>query len=173
MRSRGINRKEIDEFGLKDWRWRKRVFVPVYLKDDLMVTWLARSYVKGTVPKILYPSDDRGTKWGIFGYEKLDFGNKKIHLTEGWISAIRVKQACFENVLALCGSRITEEQAELLSRFDEFVVWQEGDQAGKKFIMNVKEWLGYSRKVVVVSLPLKKDPADFQPDKLRIFYKQK
>lgn len=171
LANRGIGRKEIDEFGLMDWVVRKRVFVPVYLRKDFMVTWVARSYVEGTIPKILYPSNSSPT-WGIFGYDRLSFENKKIVLTEGWVSAIRLMQARFENVVSTCGSRITEEQAELISVFDEITIWKEGDHGGEKFERNVNEWLGFGRNINVVSLPVRKDPADFLPEDLIRIYKE-
>jgi len=171
LAERGIGREEIETYELRDWIWKHRVFVPI-TRNKKLVTWLARSY-NGTNPKILFPkSDSVGSKWGLFGYDQLNRTNKTISLTEGWISAIRIVQAGFKNVLATNGAILSEEQVEELSWTDEIVIWKEGDIGGVVFEKNIVEWLGRGCELLTVNMPKGTDPADFIPSKLLKFYEQ-
>lgn len=171
LAERGVGREEIDLYGLLDWRWRSRVFVPIARKKSL-VTWVARSYNE-TNPKILYPTGEKiGTRWGLFGFDQVDKTHKISSLSEGWISAIRVRQAGFRNSIAICGAMLTEEQAEDLAWTEKLILWKEGDAAGKVFMKDVMLWLA-ERKVEVVQMPKGKDPADFIPSQLKQMYNRR
>ncbi|RKZ03492.1 hypothetical protein DRQ25_17720, partial [Candidatus Fermentibacteria bacterium] len=109
--------------------------------------------------------------WAMFGYDFLDRERKIIHLSEGWISAIRIYQAGFSNSIATCGSNLTEEQIFDLHSFRKIVVWQEGDLAGRNYSKQVEGWFR-GKRVIVVRLPEGKDPADFLTLELRKLYNQ-
>jgi len=174
LAERGVGREEIDLYGLLDWRWRSRVFVPITRKK-MLVTWIARSYNESN-PKILYPKGEKiGTHWGLFGFDQVaDYSHapKEASLSEGWISAIRVAQAGFRNSIAVCGAMLTEEQAEDLAWTEKLIIWKEGDAAGKVFMKDVMLWLA-EREVEVVSMPKGKDPADFIPSQLKQLYNRR
>lgn len=166
---RGIGRREINKFGLCDWAWRKRVYVPLHRKK-ILVSWLARSY-DGQNPKVLCPKGDTiGTNWGIFGFDFLDRSKGEVNLVEGWASTIRVEQAGFFNPAGTCGAEISEEQAEDLSWAKRITVWKEGDAGGEAFEKSTRQWLGGGRQFWVVQMPEKKDPADFQIEELWKFF---
>lgn len=167
--SRGVGKREIERFGLLDWRTRERVFVPVIV-DGVMVSWVARTYV-GSKPKALTPKKS-SSKNNLFGFDLLNKHDKTISIVEGWLSAIRVWQAGFQNVVATCGSKLSMEQAERLSAFDRIIFWKEGDVAGRVFSVDVADWLGRDRKIVIIELPEGTDPADFSTKRLKMFYQK-
>lgn len=167
LQERGIGKREIKRFHLLDMKWQRRVWVPI-TKDARLLAWLARSY-NDEKPKVMTPIDNSNHSWAMFGFDHLDREKKTLHLSEGWISAIRVYQADFPNSIATCGSNLTEEQIFDLHSFTKIVVWQEGDLAGCNFSKQVKGWFR-GKRVFVVRLPEGKDPADFSTVELRKFY---
>lgn len=169
LAGRGIGEVEIARYGLRDWRWRGRVFVPLTRKKTF-TSWIARSYIHGH-PKVLTPTGG-DTRWSIFGYDLLDTGLESVHICEGWVSAIRVWQAGFENAVGLCGSKMTEEKVVDLAPFRKLVVWEEGDHAGRGLTCEIKQWLG-RREISVVRLPDSTDPADYSSAELNCLYNER
>lgn len=169
LRKRGVGQGEVDLYRIQDWRWRRRVFVPLTIGGEL-VSWLARSYADEK-PKVLFPKGDtKGTRWGVFGVDQADHGLEVANVCEGWVSALRVGQAGFPNPVAICGAQMTEEQVEILGWTRWLILWQEGDAGGRVFVNDVKQWMGRGREIHVVELPEKTDPADFGPGQLKSFY---
>jgi DNA primase len=172
---RGIGTAEIERFGLLDWAWRRRVMVPI-TREGVLVTWTARSYA-GEKPKALHPETEEkhtGARWGIFGLDQVAKDYGEVSITEGWASAIRVYQAGFANPVAVCGSKMTEEQAGELRRVARFVtIWQEGDAGGRTLVKSVVAWLGRGTNIEIVRLEKNKDPADCTPEELLNMYENR
>lgn len=169
LERRGVEWGDVVRYGVKDWPWRSRVWVPLTL-NGVLVSWLARSY-DGSKPKVKKPPNDKFGRHVFFGLDQVDRKIKEMHFTEGWISAIRVGQAKFNNPVAANGSALTEEQVEAVAWSDKITVWQEGDLAGREFAREVRWWLGRGREIEVVEMPDGKDPADFGPGELIDFYR--
>jgi len=165
LESRGVLPFDVELFGLRDWRWRGRVWVPI-TRNRVLIAWTARTY-RGEEPAKLTPLDGTlGYEWGLFGLDQAVRGVGELHLTEGWTSCIRVRQAGFRNPIAICGSTMSEQQKRDLEWAREITVWREGDVAGAAMDASVRGWLGPGRTVRTVHLPKGKDPADFPPDVL-------
>jgi len=167
LKERSFGKQEIKRFGLLDWKWQRRVWIPI-TKNGKLLSWIARSYT-GQKPKVMTPTDDRNHSWAMFGFDLLDFTEKEISLSEGWASAIRVYQAGFVNSIATCGSNLTEEQIFDLLSFEKIVVWQEGDLAGRIFSKKARQWFA-GKQIEIVELPEKTDPENFTTNQLKKLY---
>jgi len=166
LQERGINAHEIKRYGILDWPWKQRAWVPL-TRNNILISWLARSYT-GKNPKVITPKGNEGFHdWAFFGLDQADKYNQTINFTEGWISCIRLYQAGFDNPVAACGSVITEEQVDELSWVKRIIQWQEGDVAGRAMTRDLRQWFGRRCRIDVVELPKKKDPADFSSSTLR------
>lgn len=169
LNGRSIHRREIVKYGLMDWQWRRRVYVPLTRKK-MLVSWLARSY-DTQKPKVLCPKGDTiGTNWGLFGFDFLDRSLGIVNLAEGWVSAIRVEQAGFVNSIGTCGAEVSEEQAEDLTWAKKIQIWKEGDAGGVAFENSIRQWLGRGKILQVIQMPTGIDPADFGEEELWNFY---
>jgi len=167
LASRGLPISEVERYGLKDWRQRSRVFVPL-TRRGVLISWLARTY-SGGKPKVLYPKG-AAQRWAMFGIDQVEV-DSEINITEGWIDAIRLQQADLPNPDALGGSLLTQEKALELSskRPNRIVVWMDGDTAGYSMALDVVAWLGMRIPIFVVQMPDGTDPADFTPGEIRKF----
>jgi len=159
LHRRMVGRAYAERFGLQDWREKRRVVVPIRRRGRL-ISWIARSYI-GAKPKTVAPKG-APKKWELFGYDEASNG-RTASLCEGWVDAIRLMQAGRPNPIALCGSRVSEYQAESLAGFRKFEVWADGDHAGEGMIADLKAWFGRGREIIVYRVPVGKDPADLHP----------
>lgn len=169
LAERGFGWEEIEKYGIKDLPMQRRVYIPITV-DKKLVSWIGRTYSDSDLRVLTPQGNGLGNEWSVFG---LDQADKKIRvgcLSEGWGSAMRVDQAGFPNSMALCGSTLTERQVQLLSWLERIIVWQEGDFAGRKLTRDVKFALGHGRKIDVVAMPEKRDPANFMPWQLINFF---
>jgi DNA primase len=165
LAGRGLTMKDIERYGLKDWRQRSRVFIPL-TRRGILISWLARTYSGGN-PKVLYPTG-AAQRWALFGIDNVEF-DKPLNLTEGWLDAIRLEQAGLPNPIAVGGNKLTQEKALELSKIKEVVVWMDGDRAGYRMAVDVVAWLGSGRAISVVEMPEDTDPADYTPGEIRNF----
>jgi len=164
LESRDIFQSDIDRFGLMDWKWKRRIFVPLFFRGK-MVSWLARTYVDDE-RKVLNQPGRGKTNWAMFGTNLFDTTKKIVNLTEGWVDAIRLHQAGFFNVTAVCGSTLTEEKIKQLTWAEKVRYWTDDDKAGKKFSKEVKNWFSKHAIVEVINLGDGRDPAECSIDEL-------
>ena len=167
LRRRMIGMAYVQKFSMLDWKERRRVIVPI-TRGGRMISWIARSYVGGK-PKTLAPRN-APKRWELFGYDQLGFG-PVVSICEGWADQIRLAQAGRPNPVALCGSRVSEQQAESLARFKRFEVWPDGDTAGEGLVRDLRAWLGRGREFVVFRVPDRKDPSDLHPAEIAVIAK--
>ena len=164
MSDRGFGAEEIRTFGLMDWVWRGRLWVPVR-RQGLLIAWDARSY-SDSDPKVLTPKGNTaGSEWGLFGLDQADRSKRVVNLVEGWADALRVWQTGLPNPVAIRGSKITEQQVSELSWADTIFVWREGDVAGSVMATEARAWFT-GKRVEIVRLPKGMDPAEFRPAEL-------
>lgn len=156
----------IAQCGLLDWPEFRRIIVPIYLHGRL-ISWVARTYNDGK-PKTLAPHD-APKKWELIGIDEIDPDIPEANLVEGWSDRIRLMQIEKPNPLALCGSRITEYQAEMLLWAKRVIVWMDGDKAGEVLGDDTVSWFGAGREIFVVPFPSGTDPAKFSPLQLLPF----
>ncbi|MEG1849295.1 MAG: DNA primase, partial [Oscillospiraceae bacterium] len=87
----------------------------------------------------------------------------RLLLTEGYMDAIAVHQAGFDNAVATLGTALTQEQARLMAQYTgEVVIAYDSDGAGQKATVRANELLAQTGiKVRVLSMTGAKDPDEF------------
>lgn len=89
-----------------------------------------------------------------------DSGKSTLILCEGYMDVIAMNQAGFTNAVAGCGTALTGEQVQLISRYaDEVVLAYDGDEAGQKAVQKaMRMFKNVDVKVRVPKLQYGKDP---------------
>lgn len=87
-------------------------------------------------------------------------------VVEGYLDAIRLALAGFEEVVAPLGTALTDEQAQLLVRYapEVFLLYDSDDAGQKATFRSGLELLGHKAIVRVVTLPENEDPDTFVRD---------
>ncbi|MGN0446926.1 MAG: DNA primase [Acutalibacteraceae bacterium] len=168
MRAKGYSYEELHEANLankseKDGKvrfydsFRNRVMVPIIDARGNVVAFGGR-VLDDSKPKYINTSDTLVYKksLGVFG---LNFAkNSKedsLIIVEGYMDAISLHQAGFDNVIACLGTALTSEMAHLLSRYCEQVILSyDADEAGQKATaraINIFNSIGMKLKVVHLS----------------------
>ena len=173
MRGKGYSYEELYEANLankseKDGRvrfydsFRNRVMVPIIDVRGNVVAFGGR-VLDDSKPKYINSSDTLVYKksLGVFGlnFAKNSKENRLI-LVEGYMDAITLHQAGFDNVIACLGTAFTGEMAHLLARYaDEIILCYDNDEAGQKATSRALVVLNsIGMKVRVVHLSGGKDP---------------
>ena len=124
------------------------------------------------------------SKWINTPYKKADhlynLNNAKEYIyklgfcviVEGYYDVMRLHQLGFKNVVALCGTSLTDRQCELIYRYcDKILLMLDGDNAGKEATNKAIDKA--RRKNIfanVVDLPENIDPDDLDEDTLECIY---
>ncbi len=173
MRGKGYSYEELYEANLankseKDGKvsfydsFRNRVMVPIIDVRGNVVAFGGR-VLDDSKPKYINSSDTLVYKksLGVFG---LNFAKntkeKSLILVEGYMDAISLHQAGFDNVIACLGTALTNEMAHLLARYtDEIILSYDADDAGQKATDRaISIFSSIGMKVRVVRLTGGKDP---------------
>lgn len=146
MREKGYSYEELYEANLANKSekngktnyydsFRNRVMVPIIDARGNVVAFGGR-VLDDSKPKYINTSDTLVYKksLGVFG---LNFAKntkeKTLILVEGYMDAISLHQAGFDNAIACLGTALTSEMAHLLSRYcDEIILSYDADEAGQK-----------------------------------------
>ena len=146
MRTKGYSYEELYEANLANRstknekiryfdNFRNRVMVPIIDSRGNVVAFGGR-VLDDSKPKYINTSDTLVYKksLGVFG---LNFAKnskeKSLILVEGYMDAISLHQAGFDNAIACLGTALTSEMAHLLTRYaDEIILSYDGDEAGQK-----------------------------------------
>ncbi|MCM1364088.1 MAG: DNA primase [Faecalibacterium sp.] len=186
MRSKGYSYEELYEANLANKStktdrvryydsFRNRVMVPIIDARGNVVAFGGR-VLDDSKPKYINTSDTLVYKksLGVFG---LNFAKnskeKSLIVVEGYMDAISLHQAGFDNAIACLGTALTSEMAHLLSRYaDEVILSYDADEAGQKATeraINIFSSIGI--KLRVVRLTGGKDPDEilkkFGPERYR------
>ena len=173
MREKGYSYEELYEANLankseKEGRvrfydsFRNRVMVPIIDARGNVVAFGGR-VLDDSKPKYINSSDTLVYKksLGVFG---LNFAKnskeKSLILVEGYMDAISLQQAGFDNVIACLGTALTSEMAHLLSRYcEEVILSYDADEAGQKATARaIGIFNSIGMKLRVVHLSGGKDP---------------
>jgi len=160
--NRGIGKKDIEFFKIQDWTEAGRIIVPIH-RGGKLISWIGRTY-RGETPKVWAPVG-APKKWEIFGLD-LVTNWKEANLSEGWADVIRLYQSGQINPLGLCGSRMSEQQAEIISRFEKLRVWTDGDLAGRGLALDIATWLP-GKEIEVVQCPDNQDPGSLDVEEIQ------
>ena len=186
MRQKGYSYEELFEANLanrsdKDGKvrfydsFRNRVMVPIIDARGNVVAFGGR-VLDDSKPKYINSSDTLVYKksLGVFGlnFAKNSKENSLI-LVEGYMDAISLHQAGFDNVIACLGTALTSEMAHLLSRYcEEVILSYDADEAGQKATARaIGIFNSIGMKLKVVHLSGGKDPDEilrnYGPERFR------
>lgn len=186
MRQKGYSYEELYEANLanrseKEGKvrfydsFRNRVMVPIIDARGNVVAFGGR-VLDDSKPKYINSSDTLVYKksLGVFG---LNFAKnskeQSLILVEGYMDAISLHQAGFDNVIACLGTALTSEMAHLLSRYcEEVVLSYDADEAGQKATARaIGIFNSIGMKLRVVHLSGGKDPDEilrkYGPERFR------
>src|SRR5579863_5356797 len=156
-----------DQSGRLYDRFRRRVMFPIANESGKIVAFGGRA-VGDDLPKYLNsPETPIYTKSGILYH--LDRAKEALRqrdfavLVEGYMDAIAVARAGISNVVASCGTSLTEPQVKLLNRFTRrIIVNYDPDTAGQAATeRSLVILLEQGAEVRVLALPGGKDPDSF------------
>lgn len=186
MRNKGYSYEELYEANLAQRsekngkvhyydNFRNRVMVPIIDARGNVVAFGGR-VLDDSKPKYINTSDTLVYKksLGVFG---LNFAKnskeKQLILVEGYMDAISLHQAGFDNAIACLGTALTTEMAHLLSRYaDEIILSYDNDEAGQKATQRaIGIFKSIGMKLRVIKLSGGKDPDEilkkFGPERYR------
>lgn len=186
MREKGYSYEELYEANLANKSekngkvnyydsFRNRVMVPIIDARGNVVAFGGR-VLDDSKPKYINSSDTPVYKksLGVFG---LNFAKntkeKSLILVEGYMDAISLHQAGFDNAVACLGTALTNEMAHLLSRYaEEIILSYDADEAGQKATQRAIDiFSSIGQKIRVIRLTGGKDPDEilkkFGPERYR------
>lgn len=101
--------------------------------------------------------------YGLFQARAAIAAQDLVVMTEGYLDVISLYQAGIENVVATCGTSITDEHLKLIGRFTKNVLLiYDGDNAGLKAVLRkLHDFMAAGFNVHVVILPAKHDPDSY------------
>ena len=142
--------------------FRNRVMVPIIDVRGNVVAFGGR-VLDDSKPKYINTSDTLVYKksLGVFGLNFAKNSDKRsLILVEGYMDAISLHQAGFDNSIACLGTALTSEMAHLISRYcDEVILSYDADEAGQRATARAIEIFGtIGMKIRVVKLSGGKDP---------------
>ena len=148
-------------------RFRGRVMFPILDEFGHHVGFGGRALGDAT-PKYLNSPESavfqkRRTLYGLHSARQAMRKNSRAIVVEGYLDAIRLALAGFEEVVAPLGTALTNEQAKLILRYaPEVFLLYDSDEAGQKATFRSGLELLQERAAVrVVSLPAGDDPDTF------------
>lgn len=186
MRDKGYSYEELYEANLANKsekngkinyydNFRNRVIVPIIDARGNVVAFGGR-VLDDSKPKYINTSDTLVYKksLGVFG---LNFAKntkeKSLILVEGYMDAISLHQAGFDNAIACLGTALTSEMAHLLSRYcEEVIICYDADEAGQKATQRaISVFSSIGMKMRIIRLSGGKDPDEilkkYGPERFR------
>jgi DNA primase len=134
LRQRGLSDSTIQHFGLgycSEGIMKGRIAIPIHDDQGKLVGYSGRS-INGEPPKYQLP---RGfyKRLVLFNFHRVrSLENPMVIVVEGFFDVFKLHQAGFPNVVALIGSSMSKEQANLFLNLGKpLVICLDGDQAGR------------------------------------------
>jgi len=144
-----------------------RVVFPVRDRSGILLGWSARSFVGSETPKWLHSVGLRSGFWARRGGDR-------VVIVEGIFDALAVERIPIEGlaVIALLGTRLTEEKRKDLTRYESVVMWLDSDAAGKKGMIELADLLAETARIEYV-YGSTKDPGSMDARELEAAYRSK
>ena len=172
----GLAAKNNDETGVYD-RFRNRLIFPIWDLAGNVIAFGGRAFGDDN-PKYLNPPETplyvkSKVLYPIFYTKRAIKKKGSAILCEGYMDALTLAQFRFTNVVASCGTALTNAQAHLLKRFTEkVVVAYDGDTAGQEAaIKSISVLIEQGIDVFIAPLSGGDDPDSFikshGPEKFR------
>jgi hypothetical protein len=110
---------------------RGRIVIPIHNESGELVAYAGRA-IDGQEPKYRFPAGFRKSLV-LFNLRRvLNTGARAVIVVEGFFDALAVHQAGYRAVVALMGSSLSRQQADLLTaHFDRVLLMLDGDEAGR------------------------------------------
>ncbi len=164
LRSRSITPYTAQTFGVGFYGGNGllhgRVVIPIRDETGELVAYAGR-VMDDSEPKYRFPAGFRKSQV-VFNLHRATHAGQQIVVVEGFFDTMKVHQAGHRNVVGLMGCKMSDQQADLLSRrFTQAIVMLDGDEAGRRGSEAIAGRLSAKMTVAVVNLP---DGA--QPDRL-------
>lgn len=150
-------------------KFRGRIIFPIFSPNGRVVAFGGRILEKDVkAAKYLNSPESsiyskRRSLYGLYHSKEEIRKLNKVILVEGYMDLISLYQHGVKNVVASSGTSLTEEQAQLLSRFTKnIIVLFDADEAGQKAALrSIEILLKQDFDVRVVLLPNNEDPDSF------------
>ena len=156
-----------DDGGYYD-KFRGRIIFPIFSPNGRVIAFGGRILEDAKVAKYLNSPESiiyskRRSLYGLFHSREEIRSSSKAILVEGYMDLISLFQHGIKNVVASSGTSLTEEQAQLLSRFTKnIIVLFDADEAGQKAALrSIEILLRQDFDVRVVLLPDNEDPDSY------------
>ncbi|MGE5432199.1 MAG: DNA primase [Syntrophomonadaceae bacterium] len=150
-------------------KFRDRIIFPIFSPNGRVIAFGGRIMEKNpNLAKYLNSPESpvyfkRKTLYGLYHSKdeirKLD----KAILVEGYIDLISLFQHGIKNVVASCGTALTEDQVQMLSRYTKnIVVFYDSDPAGiKASLRSIELLVKHDFEVKIAELPAGEDPDSY------------
>ena len=150
-------------------KFNERVMFPIRSVNGKIVAFGGRilSAEKSPVKYMNSPESDiyhkKRVLYGLYEARNAISQKKNCYLVEGYTDVISMHQSGIENVVASCGTALTEEQVLLLKRFTQKItIIYDGDKAGvNAALKGINLFLQKGMNVKVVLIPGDEDPDSF------------
>ncbi len=168
---RGLTVETAREFGVaycKKGTMRGRCVVPLHNPDGECVGFIGRATEEDTDPRYKLPKYFSRKDFVFNVHRAKEHAERGVVIVEGVFDAMRCHQAGFQNVIALLGSSLSDEQIAILSGItDRFTLLLDGDEAGRTATRECVRKL-WDRKLFVRSVKLEDgaDPDTLSPETL-------
>lgn len=144
-----------------------RLAIPIHDEYGQLVAYCGRS-VAADPPRYKFPAGFRKSAV-LFNYHRAAAGShRRVVVVEGFFDCMRVHQAGFTSVVALMGSALSQQQADLLAcRFAAIVLMFDGDSAGQAGACAAGARLARHRSVRQVILAPGRQPDHLSDEEIR------
>ena len=163
LKNKGYDPLTLEKLGLtsnNEDLYRKRIMFPLHDVSGKVVAFSGRIYTNSSQNKYINTKETAIFKKGqcLYNYYKAkDVCRKKgyVIIMEGFMDVIRAYTIGYTNVIALMGTSLTNEQANLIKKLSwNVLLCLDGDLPGKKATLSVGEHLekiGLTPKVIPLS----------------------
>ena len=171
LATRGLTAETIRTFGIGAYRGRGflrgRVVIPIHDETGTLIAYAGRA-LDGHEPKYRFPTGFRKSLVLFNLHRVLTTRARTAVVVEGFFDALAVHQAGYRAVVALMGSSLSRQQADLLTRhFDRVLVMLDSDEAGRQGTAAITTTLAGCLDVVPILLDEHTQPDQLAPVEIR------
>jgi DNA primase len=146
-----------------------RVVIPIHNERGELVAYAGRA-IDVSEPKYKLPAGFKKSAvlFNLHRVLALESRQDVVIFVEGFFDCLKVAQSGFQNVVALMGSSLSDEQRKLLAPSGRVIVFLDGDSAGREGSMAIANQLVHSHFVRIVDLPDGKQPDAMSAEELHL-----
>lgn len=159
------HREKYEKNDFEAWLEQPRITIPLFFKGKLR-GWQKRRVSDEMKLGPKYRSSPGLPKdHTLYGFDAYD--GDSVYVVESPLTALKMMGQGYNNVVATLGARVTDDQIDLLRRYDEIHLLFDADDAGSIATEAVAMGAKDSCKVWISDMPEKEtDPADYPKDAL-------